>query len=187
MSNSLTEHKTVDGTAYFDYGDGEALVLIHGVGLSKAIWLPQIDAFSDNYRVIAYDTLGHGHSRIPQADVALDDYFEQLIELLDLLEITRANLCGHSMGALITLGFSLKYPERVGRIIPMMGAYDRSPEHLQRSLKVADALAESGAAGLLDTTLERWFTERDYADSARSYQISQVREWLQQADQQEGG
>ena len=184
MLNALTENKTPAGTAYVDIGDGESLVLIHGVGLNKAVWQLQIDAFSDNYRVIAYDTLGHGHSRIPQADVALDDYFEQLVELLDSLEISRANLCGHSMGALITLGFSLSYPERIGRIIPMMGAYDRSPEHLQRSLKVVDMLAESGAAGLLDTTLERWFTERDYADSTRSNQISQVREWLQQADQQ---
>jgi len=78
----------------------------------------------------------------------------------------------------------LKYPDRVKHIILMMSAYDRSQEHLRRSLKVADMLAESGAAGLLDTTLERWFTERDYADSVRSYQISQVREWLKQADQQ---
>ena len=184
MLTSFTERKTADGTAYFDCGDSGALVLIHGVGLNKAVWQSQIDAFSDDYRVIAYDTLGHGQSRIPKADVQLDDYFEQLIELLDSLEISRANLCGHSMGALITVGFSLKYPERVGRIIPMMGAYDRSPEHLQRSLKVADVLAESGAAGLLDTTLGRWFTEQDYADFERNSKISQVRQWLQQADQQ---
>ena len=182
MLNALTEKKTADGTAYFDCGDGEALVLIHGVGLNKQVWQPQIDAFCADYRVIAYDTLGHGNSRIPTADIPLDDYFEQLAEVLDTLEIPCVNLCGHSMGALITLGFSLKYPHRVRRIIPMMGAYDRSPEHQQRSRKVADILAGPEAAVLLNSTLKRWFTEQDYADPKRAAQIAQVRDWLEAAD-----
>ena len=182
MLQSLTEHKTASGTAYFDCGKGEPLVLIHGVGLNKQVWQPQIDAFCGEYRVIAYDTLGHGNSRIPSAHLALDDYFEQLAELLDTLEIPGANLCGHSMGALITLGFSLKYPHRARRIIPMMGAYDRTPEHQQRSRKVADILAGPRPGVLLNSTLERWFTEQDYADPSRAKQISRVRDWLEAAD-----
>ncbi len=62
---SLSEHKTAAGTSYVDCGSGEALVLIHGVGLNKQVWQPQIDAFCGEYRVVAYDTLGHGKSRIP--------------------------------------------------------------------------------------------------------------------------
>jgi pimeloyl-ACP methyl ester carboxylesterase len=182
MVKSLTEHKTAVGTAYLDCGKGEPLVLIHGVGLNKQVWQPQLDAFCGKYRVIAYDTLGHGNSRIPSAHLALNDYFEQLIELLDTLEISSANLCGHSMGALITLGFSLKYPNRVRRIIPMMGAYDRSPEHQQRSRKVADILAGPRAGVLLNSTLKRWFSEQDYADPLRAKQISLVRNWLEVAD-----
>jgi len=183
MFKSLTEHKTAVGTAYLDCGNGEPLVLIHGVGLNKQVWQPQFDAFCGEYRVIAYDTLGHGNSRIPSAHLALDDYFEQLAELLDTLEIPSVNLCGHSMGALITLGFSLKYPHRVRRIIPMMGAYDRTPDHRQRSRKVADILAGPGAGVLLKSTLGRWFTGQDYADPSRSEQISNVRGWLEAADQ----
>jgi pimeloyl-ACP methyl ester carboxylesterase len=182
MVNSFTEHKTAAGTAYVDRGSGEPLVLIHGVGLNKQVWQPQIDSFNDAYRVVAYDTLGHGNSRIPVADLPLDDYFEQLVELLDTLDIPRVNLCGHSMGALITLGFSLKYPHRVSRIIPMMGAYDRSPEHQKRSRKVADILAGPDAGELLKSTMERWFIEQDYADSSRAEKISQVHNWLESAD-----
>ncbi len=81
-------------------------MLIHGVGLNRQVWQPQLDTFSDEFRVLAYDTLGHGNSRNPAADPGLDDYIEQLAELLDTLEIQRANICGHSMGALVTLGFS---------------------------------------------------------------------------------
>lgn len=180
---SLTEQSTNAGTAFVDYGAGEPLVLIHGVGLNKQVWQPQLDAFSDEYRVIAYDMLGHGNSRIPGADLSLDEYIEQLAEMLDTLEIRRVNLCGHSMGALIALGFCLKFPHRVLRIIAMMAAYDRSPEHQQRSKKVADILAGSRAGMLLDSTLERWFTEQDYSDPARAERVHRVGDWLKTVDQ----
>jgi len=181
-SNTLIEFKTPAGTAYVEAGTGEPLVLIHGVGLNKRVWEPQLDEFSNAFRVIAYDTIGHGHSPIPASDIPLDDYFDQLVELLDSLGISSANLCGHSMGALITLGFSLKYPERVRRIIPMMAVYDRTPEHQQRSRKVADILAGPGAAALMGSTLERWFSRQDYEDPARLARITRVQGWLQQAD-----
>jgi len=179
---SLTEHNTAGGTAYIDCGDGEPLVLIHGVGLNRHVWQPQLEAFCNDYRVITYDTLGHGNSRMPAADVVLDDYLEQLAELLDRLELDSVNLCGHSMGALITLGFSLKYPHRARRIIAMMGAYDRTPEHQQRSRKVAEILASPKAGVLLKLTLERWFTEQDYADPSRAEQISRVGDWLEEVN-----
>ena len=182
MLQSLTERKTAAGTAYLDCGTGEPLVLIHGVGLNKQVWQPQLDAFCGEYRVIAYDTLGHGNSWVPSAHLALDDYFDQLAELLDTLGIASINLCGHSMGALITLGFSLKYPNRVRRIIPMMGVYDRTLEHQQRSRKVADILAGPRAGVLLNSTLKRWFSEQDYADPSRAKQISLVRNWLEVVD-----
>ncbi len=182
MLKSLTEHSTAGGTAYVDCGDGEPLVLIHGVGLNRHVWQPQLEAFCNDYRVITFDTLGHGNSRIPTADVALDDYLEQLAELLDRLELDSVNLCGHSMGALITLGFSLKYPHRARRIIAMMGAYDRTLEHQQRSQKVADILASPKAGVLLKLTLERWFIEQDYASHTRAELISRVAGWLEEVD-----
>jgi pimeloyl-ACP methyl ester carboxylesterase len=180
MSKLLSERKTPAGTAYIEAGTGESLVLIHGVGLNKQVWQPQLDEFSNAFRVIAYDTLGHGNSPDPANLVSLDDYFDQMVELLDTLALPRVNLCGHSMGALITLGFSLKYPQRVDRIVPMMAAYDRPPEHQQRSRRVADILAGPGAGLLLDATLERWFSEQDAADPVRQARITQVRKWLQQ-------
>jgi pimeloyl-ACP methyl ester carboxylesterase len=182
LLKTLTENNTAAGTAYVDCGNGEPLVLIHGVGLNRHVWQPQLEAFCDEYRVITYYTLGHGNSRIPAADVVLDDFFEQLAELLDTLEIDSVNLCGHSMGALITLGFSLKYPHRVRRIIAMMGAYDRTPEHQQRSQKVADILASPKAGVLLKLTLERWFIEQDYASHTRAELISRVAGWLEEVD-----
>ena len=52
-----------DGTAYSVAGEGDALVLIHGVGMNRGVWAPQVDALQDSFRVVSYDMLGHGASR----------------------------------------------------------------------------------------------------------------------------
>ena len=51
-----------NGIAYLETGEGEPLLLIHGVGLNAEAWGPQIDALSDTHRVIALDMPGHGGS-----------------------------------------------------------------------------------------------------------------------------
>jgi len=56
-----------DGTAYSVAGEGDALVLIHGVGMNRGVWAPQVDALQDSFRVVSYDMLGHGASRLPTA------------------------------------------------------------------------------------------------------------------------
>ena len=182
MLITAEEQKTTDGTAYIEAGSGVPLILIHGVGLNKQVWQPQWQDFSRSCHVIAYDTLGHGNSRVPDESVCLDDYLEQLLSLIDALGFARVALCGHSMGALITLGFALKYPDRVSAIVPLMAAFNRSEEHQQRSRRVADMLAGDEAESLLEGTLQRWFTDEDYADDTRREKIKMVENWLLSAD-----
>ena len=182
MLITAEEQKTDDGTAYFEAGSGTPLVLIHGVGLNKQVWQPQWQAFSGSFHVIAYDTLGHGNSPVPPESVSLGDYLDQLLALIDALGLPRVMLCGHSMGALITLGFALRHPDRVSAIVPLMAAFNRSEKHQQRSRGVADILAGDNAESLLEGTLQRWFTAEDYADQARRSKIELLKSWLLEAD-----
>ena len=64
MPNSGLSHlrKTLGGTSFIDTGEGEAILLIHGVGLNAEAWAPQIAAFAASHRVIAMDMAGHGQS-----------------------------------------------------------------------------------------------------------------------------
>jgi pimeloyl-ACP methyl ester carboxylesterase len=166
-------------TSFYESGSGEPLLLIHGVGLNKQVWDAMQGHFSAGFRVISYDTLGHGESPVPPASVCLDDYLDQLLELIDALGLHKVTLCGHSMGALIAVGFALKYPERTRAIVGLMCAFNRSVEHQLRQSKVADLLAGPDAAVLLESTLGRWFTDNDYANPERNAKIDQVRHWLQ--------
>jgi len=166
-------------TAYLESGTGAALVLIHGVGLNASVWQPQIDAFDGAYRVIAYDTLGHGASTLPPSSATLWEYVTQLHGLLDSLDIQRAVLLGHSMGALIAILFALEHGQRVQAMIAANPVYRRPQVQLAVSRKRVRELERGGPQATLDEALERWFGDADGLDSPR---VEQVAKWIRQAD-----
>ncbi|GAA5231488.1 alpha/beta fold hydrolase [Verticiella sediminum] len=148
---------TPAGTGYTVVGEGEPLVLIHGVGMQRGIWAPQIDDLARTHRVIAYDMLGHGDSRLPPAEPTLTDYAGQLVELLEHLGIRRANVSGHSMGALVALAFALEHPERTLRMATVNAVHQRTPAQRAAVRARALALQQAGAPAGIPATLARWF------------------------------
>lgn len=183
QQSSLTDRHFLDlpgaGTAYIESGGGPALVMVHGVGLNASVWTPQVAAFAGRYRVVAYDTLGHGGSVAPPADAGLPHYAAQLKHLLDALGVERALLMGHSMGALIATLFAIEHPGRVDALIAANPVYRRPADQLSNSRVRARALAEEGAEAALDEALARWFGDAGALDTS---QVRQVRHWISGAD-----
>lgn len=102
---------------YTEKGFGTPLILLHGNGESSEFFKNQIDYFAPFCRVIAVDTRGHGASARGNAPFTLDTFSEDLKNLLDFLNIKKANILGFSDGGNIALIFTLKYPEYVNRLI----------------------------------------------------------------------
>lgn len=146
-----------DGTAYIVRGEGEPLVLVHGVGMQHGVWAPQIDALARTHRVVAYDMLGHGGSALPPKDATLGDYAAQLEGLLDHLGIPAANVAGHSMGALVVIEFALQHPSRTWRLAALNAVFRRTPEQRAAVLSRAAALHETGVQATIASTMARWF------------------------------
>src|SRR6187397_451545 len=88
------------GTAYVDAGSGPPIVLLHGVGLTGAMWSPIAERLQQRHRVIVPDMLGHGGSPQPRADASLADYAKQIVTLVRHLGIASAGVVGFSMGAM---------------------------------------------------------------------------------------
>ena len=166
-------HYSVSGS------EGPYLVFIHGVGLSKEIWKPQVDYFSPKYRVVTYDFLGHGLSPSPRSEPEIDDYVEQLNELIDSLNISTFSLIGHSMGAIISVAYSLKYQNKINALIPLNIVYKRSGNARKQVLDRANMVLESGKIGNIDQTMRRWFKNKTGA--AYSNKIDKVRQLLSDA------
>lgn len=99
-------------------GEGDPLLCIHGLGASKASFLPTVAALSESHRVIAIDLPGFGDSDKPIGAPYNAAYFARSIcDLLDALKIRRAHLAGNSMGGRVALETAILDPSRVGRVV----------------------------------------------------------------------
>ncbi len=156
---------TAAGTAYDVEGPeaAPAVVLIHGLGLHRGIWAHYRPALSRRYRVIAYDLLGHGGSRLLTGLPPLAGFARQIAEMLDHLDIDRAALIGFSLGGMINRRFALDFPARTSALAILNSPHERSPDQQQLVEQRAAASAE-GPDATIDAALERWFTPQYRAE-----------------------
>jgi pimeloyl-ACP methyl ester carboxylesterase len=98
-------------------GEGDPVVMLHGLGATKVSFLPTIAALAGRYRAIAIDLPGFGDSVKPIRAAYDPPYFAAVIvALLDALELERAHLVGNSMGGRIAIEVGLRADDRVGRL-----------------------------------------------------------------------
>ena len=99
-------------------GTGEPVLLLHGLGATKASFLPTIDALTPAYRPIAVDLPGFGNSDKPLFGAYDPPFFAHAITaLLDALDLDSAHLVGNSMGGRVALELGLRHADRVGRLV----------------------------------------------------------------------
>ena len=112
----------VNGTTLFyeDQGEGDVLVLLHGLTSHHLMLKQEMEYFKSEFRVIAIDARGHGDSEKP-AKYNLEDHIFDVIALLDELEITEFSMIGMSMGTYTAQGVAIKVPERVKKMILVSG------------------------------------------------------------------
>lgn len=102
-------------------GDGPVILLAHGYGATAGMWNDQLDAFSDRWRVVAFDMRGHGESDSPD-DPALYSEAHTVADMLAILDATgaageRAVIGGLSLGGYLSLGFHHAQPERTRALL----------------------------------------------------------------------
>jgi 3-oxoadipate enol-lactonase len=136
--------------------DGPVVVLSNSLGTDITMWDPQVPALAERFRVVRYDTRGHGGSPVPAADLTIADLGTDLLGLLDDLGAERASLAGVSLGGMIAMWAASEAPQRVERLVlcstsPQLG----SPEMWDERVRTVRA---GGTAALADATMQRWFT-----------------------------
>lgn len=136
--------------------EAPVLVLSNSLGADLSMWEPQLAAFTRHFRVLRYDTRGHGASEVTPGDYTLDLLGRDVVSLLDQLGINRASFCGLSMGGLIGMWLGLRAPERMGKLVLCnTGARIGSAETWNARI---DAVRKAGLAAIREAVLERWFT-----------------------------
>jgi pimeloyl-ACP methyl ester carboxylesterase len=157
LPDSLTSGKTSNGTAWSRCGNGPTIVLLHGVGMNKTVWAPEVNLLCENFDVLIYDMWGHGESDLPNRELNLIDFTKQLADLLTELGIDSAVVAGHSMGALVALDFAINNPDACLGVCALNAVFNRSAKQSAAVKKRAADLAAGGVSVNLDETLDRWF------------------------------
>ena len=135
------------------------LTFSHSLACSTRMWDPQIEALKSRYRILVYDTRGHGKSMAPAGAYTLEQLADDLYALLKHLAIDSTHFVGLSMGGMIGQTFALKYPG-VLRSLTLADTTSRYPADAAGVWNERIHTVETrGMQPLVQPTLERWFTE----------------------------
>jgi 3-oxoadipate enol-lactonase len=138
---------------------GPWVTLSHSLACNLHMWDDQMAALTQKHKVLRFDTRGHGLSSAPSGDYTLDQMADDTKGLFDALGIQRTHWVGLSMGGMIGQTFALKYPG-VFQSLVLADTTSRRPPNAEQMWGERVAIARAkGMAGVLDSTLARWFTE----------------------------
>ncbi len=129
-------------------GKGPPLLLAHPIVFSKAFWA--LDLFAERFEVAAFDQRGHGESTAEGID--LDTMADDLGRILDHLGWERAVVGGTSLGAVTTLRFAMRHPERVTLLVQDLPGFGPGSS---RNVERTERMAEAFATGDLDEAARR--------------------------------
>ncbi len=152
----------INGEAFHTQVDGPAgapwLVISNSLGTNMEMWRPQIAEFARHFRVLRYDTRGHGQSAAPTRPYAIAELGRDAVALMDAHGIEKAHWLGLSMGGMTGMWVASHHPERLHRVVlantaPLMGPPDLWNGRIR-------TVREKGMGAIVQATLERWFTRR---------------------------
>ena len=138
--------------------DGKWIVLSNSLAANAAMWEPQLPLLEKRYRVLRYDTRGHGGSDAPRPPYSFADLVGDVVALMDHFGIERADYMGLSLGGMTGLGLALAHPERVDRLVCCDARADNPPPFVAMWDARIAAISRGGMEAILDATLERWFS-----------------------------
>jgi 2-hydroxy-6-oxonona-2,4-dienedioate hydrolase len=127
---------------------GPDLVLLHGTGGHLEAYARDVAGLAEDFRVTAYDMVGHGWSDLPDQPYTIDVLSDHLVGLMDVLGIGAAHLSGESLGGWVAAWTAAHRPERVDRLVL------NTPGNIADKPEVMVRLRESTMAAVLDPSDE---------------------------------
>lgn len=137
--------------------DKPTLLLNNSVGASLGMWDELAALLAQDFRIVRYDTRGHGQSTVTDEPITIETLGGDVIRILDALDIQRATICGLSLGGLTAQWLGVHHADRFNGIILANTAANFPPASMWHDR--AKAVRESGMSPLVAPTLDRWFTK----------------------------
>ncbi|MEM7733205.1 MAG: alpha/beta hydrolase [Pseudomonadota bacterium] len=145
--------------AYSVEGSGPPLILVHGIGAARDTWRFLMPHLTQHFTTITYDLRGHGASPCPDLPFGLDELVADLETLRQKLGLDSCHIAGHSLGGMIGPAYARAYPDRVLSLGLLSTAAFRTEKDSQKVWAVVHAMEASGVPGVLQTLIDRWYTD----------------------------
>jgi len=132
------------------------LVLSNSLGINFSMWDPQIPAFEKHFRLLRYDTRGHGQSSVTPGPYRIEQLARDVLHLLDRLTLNRVHFCGLSMGGTSVMWMGTNSPERLHKLVLCNTAARIGTAEVWNAR--IDAVSKGGMQSIAPAVIERWFT-----------------------------
>lgn len=136
--------------------DAPVLLLSNSLGTDLSMWDGQVASFSRYFRLLRYDSRGHGRSAAPEGPYSIDTLGQDALGLLDAVGVSRAHFCGLSKGGMVGQWLAVNAPARIDRLVLCNTSAHLPPRSLWDE-RIA-AVTEGGIEAVADGVIERWFT-----------------------------
>lgn len=132
------------------------VVFSNSLGTDYCMWDPQFPALAKKFRILRYDTRGHGQSSVTTGPYSIEQLGKDVVRLLDSLRLKRVNFCGLSMGGMIGMWLGINAPARLDKLILCSTAAKIGTEEMWNA-RIA-TVQEQGMKTIAAAAIERWFT-----------------------------
>jgi len=164
---------------YTDVGPDEApvIIFIHGFPLNLSMWDKQLEALNDKFRLISYDIRGHGESDAGNDVFSIELFVTDLIGFMDSLKVTKASVCGLSMGGYIALNAIEQYPERFESMVLCDTTCKADlPEGKEKRMKAVENIITNGVHNYASESVKNLFASGSFKSNNPA--ISEVKEMI---------
>ena len=145
--------------------DAPVLVLSNSLGTDLHMWDEQVAAFSEHFRVLRFDTRGHGQSLVTEGPYSIEQLGRDVLAMLDQLNLDKVHFCGLSMGGLIGQWLGINAGERLHKLV-VCNTAAKIGDPTVWNPRIETVLRDDKAAmvALRDASIARWFTP-DFAEA----------------------
>lgn len=152
QANGISLNYRLDGPE-----DAPVLMLSNSLGTNLGMWDWQVERFTASYRLLRYDSRGHGDSDAPEGNYTIEMLANDALGLLDALEIRRVRYCGLSKGGMVGQWLGANAGDRLERLVLCNTSSFLPPRELWDQ-RIEAALA-GGLEPMMDSIVDRWFTK----------------------------
>lgn len=146
--------------------DAPCVTFAHALANNMTLWDETAARLKDRYRVLRYDQRGHGHSPATPPPYSFPMLIADAVALLDAVGVRKTHWVGLSIGGMIGYGLAIEHGDRLLSLTACDSRPDAPPDYAAYFQSRIDKARDKGMEGVVESTIERWFTPETRAANA---------------------